>query len=137
MKKLLIVLFVILFTGIAYAATDVSFRWTANTEPDLAGYKLYRGTASGGPYSHIMDIPKSNIECTDAGVADGTYFWVLTAFDEAGFESGYSNEVTTSLDSSAPAPPKNLNIWQKIIAWLESGSEKMYGWLKGFAINNG
>ena len=57
-----------------------------------------------------------------AGVADGTYFWVLTAYDISGNESGPSNEVTASLDSTAPEPPKNflLNLIQKIIAWLKT-----------------
>ena len=39
---------------IASGAT-VGLAWDANTEPDLAGYKIYYGTASGD-YSHSNDV---------------------------------------------------------------------------------
>lgn len=119
MKKL-IVLLIVFLPALAFAATDVSFQWDANTEPDLAGYKLYRGTVSGGPYSFVKNVPDGDTTCTDENVADGTYFWVLTAYDDDGFESAYSDEATDTLETSPPAPPQGFSIWQKIIAWLRS-----------------
>jgi len=46
MKKLFTILAILAIAGIAQAAT-VQVTWNPNTEPDLAGYKLYHGTASG------------------------------------------------------------------------------------------
>lgn len=39
---------------------------------------------------------------------DGTYYFVLTAFDNALNESGTSNEVSTIIDDTAPAPPNGF-----------------------------
>lgn len=129
MKKVLVV-FMILFmavTATSFAATDVSFRWEPNTEQDLAGYRVYRSTTSGnytqGEYLAEIPCGPSEISCAeyvDQNVADGTYFWVVTARDTEGLESMWSNEVTSLLDSTPPAPPQNLSIWQKIIAWLRN-----------------
>jgi len=46
MKKLFTILAILAIAGIAQAAT-VQVTWNPNTEPDLSGYKLYHGTASG------------------------------------------------------------------------------------------
>ena len=124
MKKLLVI-FIVLFTTSALAATDVSFRWDPNQEPDLAGYRLYR-SATSGDYTlgaFIKEIPcgpndAACSETVDQGVPDGTYFWVVTAFDTEGLESVWSNEQTSILDSTPPGAPQNLSIWQKIIAWF-------------------
>ena len=137
MKKLFLIgLFIILTPVLVFAATDVSFRWDANSESDLAGYRLWRATSSGGPYNLVHVIPAASTETTDSAVADGTYFWVLTAFDTEGLESDYSVEATTSLDSTPPDAPQNFTIWQKIIAWIEDGSTKLYGWVKNFFKDN-
>ena len=55
------------------------------------------------------------------GIPDGTYFWVVTAYDTEGLESGYSNEVTKRLDTTPPDNPQGLLIGaiEKIIAALQ------------------
>ena len=124
MRKALFTLLFIFVTAIAsYSATNVSFEWDANTEPDLAGYNIYQSDISG-----VYDISKligtvDKADCcqfTKDGVPDGTWFWVATAFDTSGNESAYSNEVTDTLNTEPPAPPQNLSIWQKIIAWIKA-----------------
>ena len=124
MKTVLIILSILL-ASTAYAATDVTFQWDANTESDLAGYRLYRAETSGAytKGAFIKEIPcaASQTACataTDQGVPDGTYFWVVTAFDTSGFESDWSNEVTDTIDTQAPSPPGHLNIFQKIVGWF-------------------
>ncbi len=78
-------------TGEAMAA-QVTLTWDANTEPDLAGYKVYYGTAPGA-YGTPIDV--GNVTTyTVTGLADGqTYYFAATAYDTVGNESGYSNEV--------------------------------------------
>ena len=116
MKKLFIMFLVILFMiGIANAATNVSFIWEPNTEPDLAGYRVWRSNVSGGPWTMVGEIPcgSNDNTCarfTELGVPDGTYFWVATAYDNEGYESEYSNEQTATLDSTPPGAPQNLTI---------------------------
>jgi hypothetical protein len=77
----------------------VTLAWTPNGEPDLAGYKVYVGTASG-TYSFpgsafaagkvtsytVSNLPKGQ-----------TYFFAISASDTAGNESPLSAEVSKSL----------------------------------------
>lgn len=127
MKKLILTFILVLFFAVpaAYADSDVTLKWTPNTENDLAGYKIYRSAQAGGPYAQVgSDVacgPNDPACCefVDQGIPDGTYYWVATAFDMSGNESGYSNEVTDMLDSIAPAPPQELSVFKKIIAYIE------------------
>ncbi len=74
-------------------ASDVTLAWDANTEPDHAGYKLYYGTSSG---IYTAQIDTGNV--TTFTVPDlnnnPTYYFAATAYDEAGNESAYSEEIS-------------------------------------------
>ncbi len=68
-----------------------SLAWEPNTEPDLAGYNVYRATASGGPYARVATLlPKSEHQELPPG---GFYCYVVTAENKGGNESGYSAEI--------------------------------------------
>jgi type II secretory pathway predicted ATPase ExeA len=81
----------------------VSLEWDANTEPDLAGYKVYYKIGSSGePYDGTgategnspVDIGNVTTYKLHGLAEDVTYFFVVTAYDTEGLESEYSNEVT-------------------------------------------
>lgn len=82
--------------------------WNANTETDLAGYRIYRGfgtatptlLASVGRVTTYTDTTVPNIS------QDVTYN--LTAFDTSGNESAHSVSVTKAVDVSPPAAPTGL-----------------------------
>lgn len=77
---------------------SVTLSWNANTEPDLAGYKIYRATSSGGYGSPIATLTTGTTQYISSGLAKGfTYFFVITAYDQAGNESPYSIETSKSL----------------------------------------
>jgi hypothetical protein len=115
MKKLLFLVALTLvgiFIGVttsSAATSSVTLAWDANTEPDLAGYKLYSGASAGGPYVLKQTLAKVT-GTTVAGLADGTYHFVLTAFDTFSNESGYSNEVFKTFDTIPPLAPRNVVI---------------------------
>jgi len=68
--------------------------WDANTEPDLAGYKIYRSTVSGGSRVLIGVVPKGTTTYTATGLQSGTtYYFVVTAYNTSFGESAFSNEV--------------------------------------------
>jgi hypothetical protein len=69
--------------------------WAANGEDDLAGYRIFH-RQDGANYDY--DNPSwegTNTTCTVYNLGDDiTYHFVARAFDEAGNESGDSDEVT-------------------------------------------
>jgi hypothetical protein len=80
------------------ASSSATLTWGANKENDLAGYKVYRATASGAYGAPIATLPGSVTTYQATGLEFGkTYFFVVTAYDIAGNESGYSNEVSKSI----------------------------------------
>ncbi len=80
------------------SSSSVTLTWNANTESDLAGYKVYRATASGAYGAPIATVLRTVTTYQATGLQFGTtYFFVVTAFDIAGNESAYSNEVSKSI----------------------------------------
>ncbi len=73
--------------------------WRANQESDLAGYKLYIGTASG--IYNVAGSPFSINNATNSTAFNllkgQTYFFALSALDTAGNESVLSAEISKSL----------------------------------------
>jgi hypothetical protein len=93
----------LLFPFGAYGA-ELSLAWDANTEPDLAGYNIYYGTASGD-YSHSIDVGNTT-EYTVVDLDDGgTYYLAATAYDRDGNESGYSEELVHTCSNGKPIRP--------------------------------
>ena len=69
----------------------VSLSWAANSEPDLAGYNVYRdGSKVNGPLVTAAAY-------VDTGLASGqTYAYTVTAVDFGGLESDPSNEASAA-----------------------------------------
>jgi hypothetical protein len=99
-------------------AADVTLKWDANTEPDLAGYKIYYDADSGAPYtgtgsaqgpSPIL-VPLGSLTNTAMpeyrvnGLPNTNIYFVVTAYDTEALESDYSNE-KSSFDAFVGKPP--------------------------------
>ena len=89
------------FTTVIHAAS-VTLSWDANTEPDLAGYRIYYSKTSGGyTTSNRLNVAESQTSVTITGLTLYTrYYFVATAYNTDGYESDYSNEVTTITSTS-------------------------------------
>jgi len=59
---------------------------------EVEGYKLYYGTASG-EYEETIDVG-SFTSCSVDGLSSGTWYFTVTAYDDGGNESSFSNEVS-------------------------------------------
>jgi fibronectin type 3 domain-containing protein len=82
----------------APTTSSVTLTWAPNTDSDLAGYKIYRGTASGAYGAALATVPAGTLTYQVMGLASNTtYFFVITAYDNAGNESSYSNEIRKSI----------------------------------------
>jgi hypothetical protein len=99
-----VILFLVFFIFPVHAfGGEVTFTWDANTEPDLAGYIVYYGTSSGN-YTRSVDVG-NNTEYTQTELQDGvTYYFASTAYDTAGNESGFSNQIVYIADSQNYSP---------------------------------
>jgi hypothetical protein len=83
----------------APTTSSATLTWTANTESDLAGYKVYRAIASGAYGAPVATLQGNVTTYTAIGLqVPATYFFVITAYDSAGNESVLSNEVSKSVN---------------------------------------
>lgn len=74
---------------------DVTLTWTANTEPDLNGYNVYR-TSKGTKTRVNLSIVKE-AAYQDKDLADGEYAYEITAVDTFGNESKVSYMVSANI----------------------------------------
>ena len=89
-------------------STDLLITWAANTEPDLAGYRLSYGTVPG---SHPTAIDVGNVTAWRVtGLTTGlTYYFVVEAYDGAGNFSTPSAEMNGVPGGSA-GPALSLSV---------------------------
>jgi fibronectin type III domain protein len=88
----------------AYGTASVSLAWNANSEPDLVGYRIRYGIASG-VYTHQLDVGKAT-SATVRNLTDGTrYYIVVSAYNIAGLESRPSNELSYLTPNIGPPTP--------------------------------
>lgn len=74
----------------------VQLNWTANQELDLAGYRLYRGTALEGPFTLATPDLITQTMYFDQSVADlQYYYYILTAVDQTNNESAPTGMIKT------------------------------------------
>ena len=75
----------------------VSLSWT-DSDPEIAGYNVYRSTQSGGPYDKLNGSLVSLTTWNDSAVQPGrSYYYVLTAVASSGAESAYSVEASAAI----------------------------------------
>ncbi|WP_433828227.1 pectinesterase family protein [Actinoplanes sp. CA-015351] len=109
------------------ADTRVVLIWSANTESDLAGYRVYRDgtllkTVTGATY-------------TDTAVTNGTtYQYAVTAIDKAGNESPVTGTIAAvPADVTAPAAPAGLvaagSATGITLDWADSTEADLAGYL--------
>ena len=126
MKKLLLILLALLIATPAFCATvTLTFEWDANTETDLAGYRLYFSTVQGvhvkGQY--LSQVGKVTTTTDTIEIYPGeVVYYVLTAFDTEGKESAFSNEVSFFLppDGTGVAPATPVF---RLKSWADASSK--------------
>ncbi|HEC78187.1 MAG TPA: hypothetical protein ENI34_03480 [candidate division WOR-3 bacterium] len=94
---------------ITASAKKVKLIWSPNSEPDLAGYHIYRSNIA---YQYDT-IPYATVSAQETTFVDtipllGMNYYVATAFDNSNNEGGFSNQVEVYIDTVAPAAPTNL-----------------------------
>ena len=99
----IIIFFILLLSPCVSYADEVNFVWDANTEYDLAGYRVYV-KQEGSDYQLISDIESNEVTLD---INENTYV-AITAYDKNFNESGMSQEWFYEKD--APEMPKGLKV---------------------------
>jgi hypothetical protein len=129
-KSILLLLSVFVFGPVSLFGATVNLAWDRSPDPGVAGYNLYRGTQSGGPYTklNLNLIPQTAVsdtpmytDMTPTG-SQLSYFYVVRAQSLGGVESVNSNEV---IFNPPPAAPTNLRIVSFTIANLNVDGVKV------------
>ena len=96
-------------TNLSSIAGDmiVSLSWKANIESDLKEYLIYRSGARGftpSDANRVAEVGPAITSYTDSNMEYGnTYYYKISALDHVGFQSAFSNEVSsTPFDYTAP-----------------------------------
>jgi hypothetical protein len=80
--------------------------WLPSLHPDLAGYKLFWGTASG-TYTDSLTLGRVT-SCRISGLQNGTrYYATISAFDSLGHEGGRAPE-QSAVPGAIPLAPSGL-----------------------------
>jgi hypothetical protein len=76
---------------------SVSLSWDSSTNPKIISYSVYRSIIRGASYGLLASAIAGSTH-NDQGVQSGTiYYYVVTAVDDAGHESAYSNEMRVTI----------------------------------------
>ena len=95
-----------LCTSLATAGS-MTLTWDANRESDLSGYRIYFGTQSNRNYADLVDVGRVNSYKIN-GLDEGkTYYFAVTAYDNSGNESGFSDEVDATVPGTNPGTGNN------------------------------
>ena len=76
--------------------TKATLTWNAVASANLAGYKVYIGTASGR-YGTPLDVGNVTSYVVNNLAVGTTYYFVVTSYSSSGSESPNSNEVSKSI----------------------------------------
>jgi hypothetical protein len=91
---------VVSLSGTGANKHSVSLTWVASTSTSVTGYNVYRSTTSGGPYTEVNSSLVTETTYTDSTVQAGeTYYYVATAVNSQGVQSGDSNQATIAVPS--------------------------------------
>ncbi len=94
-------------------ASEVGLSWNPVEDSRVVGYELHYGTVRG---DYASMIPSSNTEARVAGLEPGTtyYFAVKAHGDNREMDSGFSEEVSTTIAYPAPAAAFRADVVQGV-----------------------
>jgi hypothetical protein len=97
-------------TSVSASPTDgaVEVTWTPVSSPNVAGYHVYRGPSSTGPFARLTTTPipvTGQMRYRDTTAQSGhTYYYTVTAVNATGGESGYTTPVAVMIPTYQTPP---------------------------------
>lgn len=77
-------------------ATSVRLQWSPNTEPDLAGYHIFRAETPGGPFSTLARNITATAFIDNTAQSGQTYYYAIRAVDRSLNRSNLSSVVVAA-----------------------------------------
>ena len=71
----------------------LSLSWADQSGSGVSTYGVYRSATSGGPYAHLINTATNHYVDSDIE-SSKTYFYVVTAINDDGYASGFSDEAS-------------------------------------------
>jgi hypothetical protein len=85
-------------TGAVPPQHSVNLSWSGSSS--AVAFNVYRGNLSGGPYTKINSVLNATTTYNDSSIQGGqAYYYVTTAVDSSGAQSGYSNQIQAVIPS--------------------------------------
>jgi hypothetical protein len=122
--------------SLAKAASSLPLNWNPNTDPSVAGYNVYYGSASGS-YTNVINVGNTTSTVIDGLVEGQTYYFAVTAYTFDGIESDFSNEYVyivpgrlTLTKGATPSSPMQIRFPVAPGHWYElQQSTDLVSWL--------
>ena len=100
----LMILAMLFLFPLSVIAASLQVSWNANTETNLAGYKVYYGTTSG-TYDATVNVGNVTSYTIPSLSTGKTYYVAVTAYDTSSNESEKSTEVSANIPVPDSTPP--------------------------------
>jgi hypothetical protein len=101
-------------------AASVRLAWNANTESDLAGYRIYYGVSSR-EYTNRVEVGNVTTTTVSNLPSGATYYFAATAYNTAGLESDFSNEASAQIVQPQGNKPPTLDPISNMVVSANSG----------------
>lgn len=85
-----------------FPSNSAALEWVPNPEPDVAGYRVYIGSASGN-YDSVIDVVGATRASLPQVPLGSTIYLAVSAYNSAGLESAPSTELVVIADVPKPA----------------------------------
>lgn len=82
------------------ATASITLAWNASSSPDVVGYRIYYGGGSGN-YTNSMTFGNVTSGTISNLLSGATYYFAIKAFNAAGVESTFSNEIAYTIPGGA------------------------------------
>lgn len=107
-RRTLAAVAMLLMSAATVAAVPITLAWDRSPEPDVVGYRVSYGTASG-VYTVTKDAGNNTTLVIDGLTRGRTYYFVVRAVTDTGLLSGPSAEVAHVLPGYPPQEPVFYN----------------------------
>ena len=118
MKRFLIL--AILTLAMQAQAASVSIEWDPSPSSNVAGYTIYYGPASRG-YTGTVDVGLALRGEVQGIGTNGNAYFAITAYNEYGNESEYSEEAVWDVEGYLvkPLPPGKVKFLDVLKGWFK------------------